>query len=150
MKRTIRHLISFILIVCILCTAVVPAFADDDYNDDISTYASLYISSTKAYVEAGSTTGSLKVQFNITGTGKMTSLGAKKIQIYDANGTCVKTFNSYDTSGMLGSNRYFYASSVTYTGAKSGAYYYAVVTFKASDSSGGDSCTYTTKSAAAK
>ena len=80
----------------------------------------------------------------------MTSLGAMKIQIYDANGTCVKTFNSYDTSGMLGSNRYAYASSVTYTGAKSGAYYYAVVKFKASNSSGGDSCTYTTPSAAAK
>ena len=150
MKHTIRHLISSILIACILCAAVVPAFASDDHNDDIYTYASLYIASTKAYVEAGSTTGSLNVQFNITGNGKMTSLGAKKIQIYNANGTCVKTFNSYDTSGMLGSNQFAYAGCVTYTGAKSGAYYYVVVTFKASNSSGGDSYTYTTKSAAAK
>lgn len=150
MKRSIHQFISFILIACILCTTVIPAFADNDNNDTITPRASLYIASVKAYVEAGSTTGSLNIRFNITGNGKMTSLGAMKIQVYDANGTCVKTFNYYDTSGMMGSNQFAYASYVTYTGAKSGAYYHAVVKFKASNSTGGDSCIFTTKSAAAK
>ena len=131
MKRSIHQFISFILIACILCTTVIPAFADNDNNDTITPRASLYIASVKAYVEAGSTTGSLNIRFNITGNGKMTSLGAMKIQVYDANGTCVKTFNYYDTSGMMGSN-------------------HAVVKFKASNSTGGDSCIFTTKSAAAK
>ena len=150
MKNRIRHMIAVILIVCITCTTVAPVFAAEDYNDAISTQASSYIAAVSAYVEAGSTTGSLNVQFNITGNGKMTSLGAMKIQVYTANGTCVKTFNYYDTSGMMGSNQFAFAGHVTYTGAKSGAYYYAVVKFKASNSSGGDSYTYTTKSAAAK
>lgn len=150
MKNRVRRIVAVFLTVCIMCTIASPVSAVDSHTDMISPQASKYIVSVFAYVEAGSSKGSLNVQFNITGNGKMSSLGAKKIQIYDANGTCVKTFNSYDTSGMLGSNQFAYASHVTYTGAKSGAYYYAVVTFKASNSSGGDSYTYTTKSAAAK
>lgn len=150
MKSRVRHLIALLLFACIMCTTVAPAFAADDYGDAISPQASKYILTVFAYVEAGSTTGSLNVQFNITGNGKMSSLGAMTIQVYDTNGTCVKTFNSYNTSGMMGSNQFAYASYVTYTGAKSGAYYYAVVRFKASDSTGGDSYLFTTKSAAAK
>ena len=150
MKHKISHLIVFALITCIMCTILVPAFATDDSDDGPSTRASLYINAARAYVDAGSSTGSLKVYFSITSRGKMSSLGAMKIQVYDANGTCVKTFNYYDTSGMMGSNQFAYASYVTYTGAKSGAYYHAVVKFKASNSTGGDSCIFTTKSAAAK
>lgn len=33
MKRSIHQFISFILIACILCTTVIPAFADNDNND---------------------------------------------------------------------------------------------------------------------
>lgn len=150
MKHKISHLIVFALITCIMCTILVPAFATDDSDDGPSTRASLYINAARAYVDAGSSTGSLKVYFSITSRGKMSSIGATKIQIYNTSGTCVKTFNANSTNGMLGSDRYSYSNSVTYTGAKSGDYYYAVVTFKASDSSGGDSCTYVTASAAAK
>lgn len=149
MKRKLFHITALFLSILILCTTIAPVFAEDS-NGGISPQASNYISSYSAYVEAGSTTGSLKVQFNITATGKMTSLGASKIQIYNSSGTCVKTFYSTSTTGMMASNRFSYSSSVTYTGATSGAKYYAVITFKASNSSGGDSGTYTTSYGKAK
>lgn len=149
MKRKLFHIAALFLSILILCTTIVPVFAEDS-NGGISPQASNYINSYTAYVEAGSTSGSLKVQFSITATGKMTSLGASKIQIYNSSGTCVKTFYATSTTGMLASNRYAYASSVTYTGATSGSKYYAVVTFKASNSSGGDSGTYTTSYGKAK
>lgn len=149
MKNKIRHLIAAFLVVCIMCTTAAPVLASGDYDDEISTQASRYIISTYAYAETGSSTGTINIQFNISANGKMTSLGASKIQIYNTSGTCVKTFYASSTSGMLGSNRYAFSSYVTYSG-KSGSKYYAVVTFKASDSSGGDSCTYTTEYATAK
>lgn len=149
MKRKLFHIAALFLSVLILCTTIAPVFAGDS-DSEISTQASKYINAYSAYVEAGSTSGSLNVQFNITATGKMTSLGASKIQIYNSSGTCVKTFYATSTTGMLASNRYSYASSVTYTGATSGAKYYAIVTFKASDSTGGDSGTYTTPYGKAK
>ena len=149
MKRKLFHIAALFLSILILCTTIAPVFAEDS-NGGVSTQASSYISSYSAYVEAGSTSGSLKVQFSITATGKMTSLGASKIQIYNSSGNCVKTFYATSTTGMLASNRYAYSSSVTYTGATSGSKYYAIVTFKASNSSGGDSGTYTTSYGKAK
>lgn len=146
MKTKGRRFIAAILVLATLCTMMMPVFAANT-DPGISPQASYYITSVSASSYGG--TGSVKITFNITATGKMTSLGAQKVKIYNSSGTCVKTFDGYTTTGMLGSG-YAYSSSVTYTGATSGAKYYAVVTFKASNSSGGDSTTYTTAYATAK
>lgn len=147
MKAKTRRLIAMIVVLATLCTMAVPVFAVNA-DSGISPQASYYISAVSASASGG--TGSIRVNFNITATGWMTSLGAQYVEIYNSNDTLVKTFYASTTSGMLASNRTSYSSSVTYNGATKGAKYYAVVTFKASNSSGGDSDTYTTGYATAK
>lgn len=146
MRTKSHRLIAMIVVLAALCSMMMPVSAANT-APGISPQASYYITSVYAYATGG--TGSITVTFNMTATGKMTSLGAQKVRIYDANDTLVKTFDGYTTAGMLSSG-YSYSSSVTYNGAKSGAKYYAVVTFKASNSTGGDSDTYTTGYATAK
>ena len=76
----------------------------------------------------------------------MKTLGIKSVKIYSSNGTNVATY-SYTADGyeyLMGSDTGRKTASVTYTGT-SGKSYYAVVVFYASDGSGGDSRSYTTK-----
>lgn len=147
MKTKTHRVIAFIVVLAVLSSMMMPVFAADT-DSGISPQASYYINSYWASSTGG--TGSITINFGIVATGIMTSLGAQSVHIYNANGTLVKSFYSSTTSGMLGSNRASYSSSVTYNGATSGAKYYAVVTLKASNSTGGDSGTYTTSYATAK
>ena len=77
----------------------------------------------------------------------MKTIGIKSVKIYTSSGTNVATY-SYTTDGyeyLMGSETPVRKTeSVTYTGT-SGKSYYAVVVFYASDGSGGDSRSYTTK-----
>lgn len=76
----------------------------------------------------------------------MKTIGIKTVKIYSSSGTNVATY-SYTTKGyeyLMGSNTGRKTASVSYTGV-SGRSYYAVVTFYASDGSGSDSRTHTTK-----
>jgi hypothetical protein len=106
--------------------------------------ASDYISRCSASVTAAGS-GKIKVTFTVNGTGIMTSIGATKVEIKNSAGTTIQTYN-YTNSGyssMMGSNRSTYTSSVTYSGVF-GATYYAIVYFKAANSSGSDTDTVTT------
>ena len=146
MRTKSHRLIAMIVVLAALCSMMMPVSAANT-DPGISPQASYYITSVYAYVTGG--TGSITVTFNMTATGKMTSLGAQYIEIYNSSGTLVKTYSGYTTAGMLSSG-YSYSNSITYNGATSGVRYYAVVTFKASNSTGGDSDTYTTGYATAK
>lgn len=125
-----------ILLVFALCISTLPIAAEARASYYID---SIYASATK------DSAGRVTVYFDITGTGKMTEIGATKVEIKNTHNTTVKTFNYTDTGNehMMGSNRTFYASSVTYQGL-SGSAYYAVVYFKSGNSSGSDTRTYTT------
>ena len=147
MRTKVNRFIAVVIVLATLSSMMVSAFASDT-DTGIAPHASYYISSVYAYSSGG--TGSITVHFNIVPTGKMTTLGATKVQIYNYNDTLVKTFYSSSTSGMLASNVYAHSSSVTYYGATSGAKYYAIVYFEASNSSGGDSDYYVTAYATAK
>ena len=147
MRTKLHRLTAVIVVLAVLSSMMMPVFATNA-DSGISPQASYYITSDYAFVSGGSR--SITVHFNITATGMMTSLGASKVDIYDYSDTLVKTFYATTTSGMLASNRTSYSSTVTYGDARTGAKYYAVVTFKASNSSGGDSTTYTTSYATAK
>ena len=86
------------------------------------------------------------VDCTIVGTDEMKTIGIKTVKIYSSSGTNVATY-SYTTKGyeyLMGSNTGRKTASVSYTGV-SGRSYYAVVTFYASDGSGSDSRTHTTK-----
>lgn len=125
-----------ILLVLALCISPLTIFAEARASDYIN---SRYASTSK------DSTGKVTVYFDITATGRMTEIGATKVEIKNTHNTTVKTFNYTDKGNehMMGSNRTFYASSVTYQGL-SGSAYYAVVYFKAGNSSGSDTRTYTT------
>lgn len=147
MRTKAHRLTAVVVVLVVLCSMIMPVFAENT-DSGISPQASYYINAVSASASGG--TGSITISFNITATGKMTSLGAQSVLIYNSSGTLVKSFYATSTTGMLASDRFSYASSVTYSGATTGARYYAVVTFKASNSSGGDSTTYTTSYATAK
>lgn len=107
-----------------------------------------------AYIEAyhGSISpqgnGKIKINFSITGTGRMDDIGVTSIVLYESEDNydwfAVKTYYSSSYSNLMGSNTGSHASSVTYQGT-AGYYYEAHICFSASDETGGDACQiYTT------
>ncbi len=135
MRRRVLTLAIAVVLICSLFTSF--AFAATlRASDSISSYnAVIYSSGTK-----------INVDCSITGTGRMKTIGIKSVKIYTSSGTNVATY-SYTTDGyeyLMGSDTGRKTASVTYTGT-SGKSYYAVVVFYASDGSGSDSRTHTTK-----
>lgn len=141
MKKSPRRILSVFLILVTICTMTMSAMATDN-AEEVAPRASEYIAVVWASCSSGS--GSITVDFDITATGRMSSLGATTVSIRDSSGTTVKTFHYTTTEGMMGSNQGYYSSSVTWYGATSGSRYYAVVYFKAANSSGYDTTSYTT------
>ena len=141
MKAMFRRIIVMMLVVSTIMCMIVPASAANS-NSDVSPAASAYINGV--WAEAVGSDGDVRVNFSISATGTMTSLGASKIQIKDSSDTIVKTFYASTSGGMTGYSRSSYSSHVIWYDATPGAKYYAVVYFQATNSSGGDSSTYTT------
>ena len=141
MKKQLLRILTLVLIVLMVGSISAPALAATGTGPD-SPHASAYITSVYAYLTGGN--GSITVNFSITATGTMTSLGATNIWIYDRYDNRVKTYSYTSTSGMMGSNDFFYQNSVTWNGATNGEKYYAVVAYKATNSSGYDTTSYTT------
>ena len=142
MRKQLKRILAILLVVLTVCSMTIPVTAAN--RDDIaSPQASAYISNV--WASASKSGGTVTVEFSITGTGKMTSLGATTIAIYNSSGKVVKSFSSSTTSGMMGYNQGYYSSSVSWDGAESGKKYYAIVFYKASLGSGYDTTSYTTE-----
>ena len=142
-----RHLHILIIVLSFICSLSIPAFATNSESNSVAR-SSEYINSVWASASGG--IGSVTVEFSITATGKMSSLGATIIEIKDSTGTTVRTFKSSSTGGLMGSDQTYYYNSKTWYGATSGCKYYAIVYFKASNSSGYDMTMYTTSYCTAK
>lgn len=140
MKTKIMRIVAFLLTFSVILSASVMVSASNS-DKTVLPLASSYIASVGASISGSD--GTITVSFDIFGTGKMSSIGATKVQIKNSNGTTVKTFYSSSTADMIGYNRISYASSVSYPGTV-GQKYYAVVYFKAANSSGSDTTSYTT------
>lgn len=136
-----RRLLAMVLVVVTIFCMIVPASAATG-EDEVAPAASAYINGV--WAQAIGSNGTVKVNFSISATGTMTSLGATKIQIWNSGGTVSKTFYPATTGGMTGYNRSSYASAVTWYNATPGSKYYAVVYYSASNSSGHDTATYIT------
>lgn len=141
MKSIPRRLLAMLLITAAVFCIIIPVSAANG-DDGVAPAASAYINGV--WAEAIGNNGSVCVNFSITATRTMTSLGATYIEICNSSGTPVKSFYPAITSGMTGYNKVYYSSSVTWYGATPGAKYYAIVYYQASNSSGGDSAVYTT------
>ena len=131
-----RNRLSFISILLVL-SALFSFGAAAAYIPPDSPDASYYISSYSVSIINGGN-GKLKVDFDITGTGTMTKIGASCIQIYKSNGNYVATIWHTDSgrSGMMGSNKIYHSDVETYTVTPGS--YYVVITFYAKNSSGWD------------
>lgn len=137
-NRGIR-IISLILILSALFSfGAAAAYIPPDSPD-----ASAYISSYSVRIINGGS-GKLKVDFDITGTGIMTKIGASCIKIYKSTGVHVATIWHYDSGrgGMMGSNDYYHSDVETYTVTPGS--YYVVITFYAKNSSGWDAISFQT------
>lgn len=132
----IKKLSSVLLVVTLvfLCFSI-PAFAQMDASD--------YIAATSASLSQGFVSGQLRVNYSITGTSTMDTIGVSKIEVYYSNGTKYKTIWGTISGGLLKQNRAsvtdVYALSLT-----SGTSYYCKVTLYAEKNGGWDSRTITT------
>lgn len=96
--------------------------------------------------------GRISVEFQVTGTGMMSKLGANLITLYEKDANRwrpVETLTSSDCPELFTTNSRSYNEVVTFDGV-SGKQYYAEVSVFASDSSGTDYKTYTSNTVTAK
>lgn len=139
MCHKIRQIIALVLVFAALLS--IGALAA--YNPPDSPDASAYISSYSVRILNGGS-GKLKVDFDVTGTGTMTKIGATCIKIYTCSGSHIATIWSTDSGrgGMLGSNTSYHSDVESYTVTPGS--YYVKVSIYAKNSSGSDAITVTT------
>ena len=109
--------------------------------------SSNYITSCEGAIS--SKTSGIKVSFSLTATNTMTDVGASTIYIKSSSGITVKTYRYESYPSMMGHNTASHTSSITYSGGISGHQYYAVIYFKAKNSSGSDTQVVTTSTVTA-
>ena len=136
MKRLYK-IITLILVLAMLLSTC--AFAAE-------TRSSAYLGSYSGVLSRTSS-GKLLIEFDVTGMGMMTAIGASIIRVYKSNGVLVKTYNYTDAgcSNMVDYNTFAHGSSLTYSGT-AGQTYYCIITFYARNANGYDSKNYATHS----
>ena len=137
-KKNCRITALTLVIVALLSMGAFAAYIPPDSPD-----ASAYISSYSVSIINGGN-GKLKVDFDVTGTGTMTKIGATCIKIYTCSGSHIATIWSTDSgrSGMLGSNTIYHSDVESYTVTPGS--YYVKVSIYARNASGYDGITVTT------
>lgn len=132
-----------ILLTAILATSMLTICAGARASDQID--------SGWAVAQASSD-GSILVEFQVTGTGLMSKLGANLVTLYekkDNDWLAIETLTSSDYPELFTSNSRSYNSVVTFDGVR-GRQYYAKVSVFASDENGTDYRTYTSNTVTAK
>lgn len=145
-----KRIATFLLACMMLCSMSIFAMATDvsaveapEVTDDSVARASDYL--TSYFATISSSGGNVKVEFVVTGTAQMDQVGAIEVAIYNnTTGILATKFYSRNNPTMLGSNRMYYSSSVTYENANVGDEYYAVVQCYAEKDGGSDTKPYTT------
>lgn len=137
-KKGLRITAIALILTAFLSFGAAAAYIPPDSPD-----ASAYINSYSVSIINGGN-GKLKVDFDITGTGVMTKIGASCIKIYKSNGNYVATIWHTDSGrgGMMGSNMPYHSDVETYTVTPGS--YYVVITFYAKNSSGWDAISFQT------
>ena len=114
-----------------------------------SARASNYLKLYGATLVTGDSRGQLELNYNVSAKTIVTSIGVSKIELYTADGDYVKTIYGSTSNGLMYSSGLSHYDTYTIS-ATAGEEYYAVVTFKAGNSSGSGTGTYTTGIAMAK
>lgn len=127
-KRTIASVLIVIATLSVCCLSTTAAARASEYIDQ--TYTEMF---------AGYDKGELDIDFSISAIKNPTLLGIYKIAFYKSDGTFVTNVWGTVINGLLSnSGSRSYEGTYTFDRAESGVSYYAVVTFMANDSNGGD------------
>lgn len=145
--KHLKRVITFIVVLAISVTCVGPAYAAREPESD-GTQASPTLNKYAVWLDPGTKRGELKISFEVTATGKASSLGVSYIKIY-IEGSSVPVTIYGSTANGLKSSGSVYAYTYSYTGASSGAKYYADVAVYAQIGNIVDSRTLTTRSVTA-
>lgn len=143
---TMRKIAMILAFLTLLSSA---AFAEDAG----SARTNAYIARTWATVERGDD-GFLNIAFNISGMGKMDEIGATTAYLYEVDDTSTKTVAIFSYlnpqyADMMGGNSSFHAGNLPYNGIP-GHRYYATVYYRAGDSTGSGTTSYTTSTVTAR
>lgn len=138
-KRLFSLFCMTLLIVSLITTAKASS---------IQPYASDYLAKYTIGIGPSSNTGEVVLAYSVVGTGKSTTVGVKKIEVYRSNGSYVTTIIGTTLNGLLRSSTTYHGGTYTYKGA-SGTSYYMLVTVYASGSGGSDSRVITTNTVTA-
>ena len=132
----IKRFSAIILLVSLMCLIFsAPTLAQENSSD--------YISWTSASLSQGFASGQLRVNYSITGTSSMDTIGVSKIEIYYSSGKKYTTIWGSTSNGLLKQNRAT-AQDVYTLSLTSGTSYYCKVTLYAAKDGGWDSRTITT------
>lgn len=105
--------------------------------------ASLTLTGYAATMKAGSTSGELRISYDVAATMLANKVGVSEIKIYKANGTCVATITGSTSNGLVRTSYNTHKGTYSYF-ATPGTNYYAVVTVFAETSTAYDSRDVTT------
>ena len=131
-----KRVFPFILVIVCLFSVCGSALA-------LEIRASSTLMSYPVSASRGSSSGEIKISYDIQANNFADSLGISSIEIYKSDGTYVTTITGSTSNGLVRSNASRHRSTYTYTGT-SGTSYYAEVTVVAKIGSDYDSRTVTT------
>ncbi len=126
---------SLVLLIASLCQAASAI--------EISPRASDYLSNYGASLYQGEASGSVSVEFTVSGTKKSDLIGVSKISIYKGDGTFITSVTGTVANGLLAKDLKTHAGDYTYYG-EANELYYMVLTMYAKRDGGSDSRLYTT------
>lgn len=126
---------SLVLLIASLCQVAAAI--------EISPRASLYLDGYGAYLYQGNVSGSIRVEFTVSGTRKSDLVGVSKLSIYKGDGTFVTSVKGTVANGLLAKDLKVHAGAYTYYG-EANEVYYMELTMYAERDGGSDSRLYTT------
>lgn len=138
-KRLLSVLLASVLSVALITGA---------NASSIQPYASDYLAKYTVATVSGSNAGEVILAYTVVGSGRSTTVGVKKIEVYRSNGSYVTTIFGTTLNGLLRSSTSYHGGTYTYKGV-SGTSYYMVVTVYAGSSGGSDTRVITTNTTTA-
>lgn len=141
MRKFVKYLVLLFMVILILCTSV-----------SASENSNAYIRSGGGYIHRWGL-GDISVEFNVTGTGIMDTIGAHRVTVFrmksdtpDAGSDeVVATYWHGTYPGLMITNDFFYSNSIRLQ-VEPGHQYYAVIIFYATLDGGGDDMALSTYS----
>lgn len=126
---------SLVLLIASLCQVAAAI--------EVSPRASDYLSNYGACLYQGDVSGSVRVEFTVSGTKKSDLVGVSKISIYKGDGTFVTSVTGTVANGLLREGYKTHMGEYTYYG-ETNEVYYMELTMYAKRDGGSDSRLYTT------